>query len=201
MTKKHLLPSKTTADSVSFPIRMPRSLHQQIALSAERSEHSNNREAVLRLQRSFSQPNTLNEILLQGLGLQKHQRIVSTTQEQDVSRLFLILESLPIDKLCLAARRNTTAGAVLVIFVQSRELSLIMDSTHLNASTYEGHELVMDLLSNIERLGLRPLVHQADDYVPDTRAMDAFDAIECVLACASVKKGGSLRKLILQLKN
>ncbi|MEM8500896.1 MAG: hypothetical protein AAF542_22975 [Pseudomonadota bacterium] len=188
------------ADTLTLPVRMPRTLYDNIISAADQGAISRNKEVVQRLERSYKRDAILAEMLLEGLGVGKYQRITSTTAENDIRRLFLFLENIPVDRIYLAARKDIAFGAVMVILIQSGPLTLYMDHGQFNSSTDDGHELLMDLFSNIERLGLTSSISIAEDYVPDTRDMDAFEAIDCYLSQIPFRKRGNIKKLLSMLR-
>jgi len=190
----------TPSDTVPFAVRLPRPLYSQLGNAAELNGHSKNKETISRLNRSFERESILAEMLVEGLGLEKYQRITSTTEENDIRRLFLFLENLPVDRIYLAARKDSAYGAVLVILIQSGPLTLYMDHAHFNTSTLNSCDLVMDLLANIKRLDLLSVVSTAEDFIPDTRDMNSFEAIDCYLSQIPFRKRGNISKLLAKLK-
>ena len=186
----------TERKTTPIPVRMPEVLYDRVVHAASINGRSNNAEMVDRLHESFRRENTLAELLLEGLGLEKYQRIISTTEENDARRLFLFLDNIPVSRIYLAARKDSTFGAIMVVLIQSGPLTLFMDHAHFNRATPESHEIVMDVLANIERLDLGRVTSTADDFVPDTREMSDYEAIDCYLSHVPFRKQGDLKTLV-----
>ena len=196
---KEMSPTTAKADTLAMPVRMPLTLYNDIGEAADLSGWSRNKEAVRRLERSFARDSTLAELLIEGLGIEKHQRITSTTEENDVRRLFLFLENIPIDRIYLGAREDSAFGGVVIILIQSGALTLCMDHAHFNVATDHSRHILMDLFANIERLGFKGIINVAEAYLPDTRDMNDFEAIDCYLSHVPFRKRGSIKKLLALL--
>jgi hypothetical protein len=141
------------------------------------------------------------ELLLEGLGFQKIQRIPSTSEKSDVHRLSLFLEGIKIDRICLAARRDPVFGATLVVLLQSQSLSLFMDSSTINAASTQSKDYLMDLFDNIERLRYMDSIIIAEDYIADTREFSAFDAYQCFFTTVPFYPDTPMRLLMGLLEN
>lgn len=170
-------------DVKSRHVKFPKDLLQRLNLSAREAtpRRTGEEEIVTRLEQSFQPSTRLPDLLLEGLGLHKYQRIPSTTEEGDLRRLFLFLEHIHIDGIFLAARKDAVYGAVLIVLIQSGALTLFMDGSSLNTATEQSKSLVMDLFATIEKLNYFEKLRIADGYAADTRDVSAFEAIDCYL--------------------
>ncbi|MDD3765453.1 MAG: Arc family DNA-binding protein [Nevskiales bacterium] len=172
--------------TTSLGLRLPRALRDKLNASAGREGRSLNSEIIRRLEASLDQGQRFGAALASVELEQRVWRMRCGTTYDDLARVRLLLSTLPVEGLLLAAKANQLNNAVLVALIETPIVTVLIDRTSMNMARFPRMQEIGALMADLDIDGITPVTRYVNTLVPDTSGLPAEDAVSVLTRLVSM---------------
>lgn len=167
--------------SSTVSLRISSSLSDRLKEESTSKGISFNSEVLKRLEGSFRNNERARELLNLVELDTKFFRVKPSSTYYEKEKILKILESIDVDRIILAARKDDLNGAILVMIIHTNFASFVIDSFTLSMARKPRVYEVEEILELIKSSGLILLTEYCRTYVKDTRDFPIEEAISHIM--------------------